>query len=348
MSAIQLLAGDIGGTKTKLAIFSANGGSISLAVEDTFSSGDKPSFESLVREFLSKSGASVKYACFGVAGPVVRGRAKITNLSWVIDEKELSQALDLSSVRLLNDVQATAYYVPFLKREEMRMLNEGKPTSEGTIAVIAPGTGLGEAFLTWNGSGYNSHASEGGHCDYAPTCTSEAALLEYLQQKFKHVSYEKVCSGPGLYDIFSYFHHEENAPTESCSVLLKEISQADDPAPLITEAALSKNPECEICVKTLDTFISILGAEAGNLALKVMATNGVYIGGGIPPRILSALTDSRFMRSFLRKGRMSELLSQMPVKIILTPRAALLGSARYGIDMASSPEVLVREEKVRI
>ncbi len=263
----------------------------------------------------------------------------------MIDEKELSQALDLSSVRLLNDVQATAYYVPFLKRGETRVLNEGKPASEGTIAVIAPGTGLGEAFLTWNGSHYDSHASEGGHCDFAPVSASEAGLLEYLQQKFKHVSYEKVCSGPGLYDIFSYFHLEERVHSESCPVL-KEVSKAEDPAPLITDAALSKNPECVICVKTLDTFISILGAEAGNLALKVLATNGVYIGGGIPARILSALTDGRFMKSFLRKGRMSELVSRMPVKVILTPRAALLGSARYGLDMASSPEVLVREEKV--
>ena len=343
---MQLLAGDIGGTKTKLAIFSSNGGSISLAAEDTFSSGDNPSFENLIREFLSKSGASVKYACFGVAGPVIRGRSKITNLPWVIDEKELSQALDLSSVRLLNDVQAAAYYVPFLKRGETRMLNEGKPPSEGTIAVIAPGTGLGEAFLTWNGSRYDSHASEGGHCDFAPTCSSEAGLLEYLQEKFKHVSYEKVCSGPGLYDIFSYFHHEGGAHTESCPVL-KQVSKAADPAPLITDAALSKNPECEISVKTLDTFISILGAEAGNLALKVLATNGVYIGGGIPIRILSALTDGRFMKSFLKKGRMSELVSRMPVKIILTPRAALLGSARYGLDMASSSGTLVREEEVR-
>ena len=335
---MQLLAGDIGGTKTKLAIFTFNGGSLSLISEDMFSSGNIPSFENLVREFLSKRGASVKYACFGVAGPVIRGRSKITNLSWVMDEKELSHALDLSRVRLLNDVQATAYYVQFLKSEETRLLNEGKPTPEGTIAVIAPGTGLGEAFLTWNGSRYDSHASEGGHCDYAPTTPSEAGLLEYLQQKYKHVSYEDVCSGPGLHDIFSYFHDEKVERGESCSILLKEISQSDDPAPLITDAALSKNPDCEICGKTLDTFISILGAEAGNLALKVLATNGVYIGGGIPPRILSALTDGRFMRSFLRKGRMSELVSMMPVKIILTPRAALLGSARYGMDMASSPE----------
>ena len=195
--------------------------------------------------------------------------------------------------------------MPFLKRDETLLLNEGKSITEGAIAVITPGTGLGEAFLTWNGTRYDSHASEGGHCDFAPTSDSEAGLLEYLKQKFKHVSYEDVCSGPGLEEIFSYLHDEKVTRTESCSLLVKEISESEDQAPLITHAALSKDPDCEICVKTLDIFISILGAEAANLALKVLATNGVYIGGGIPPRIRSALTDGRFMKSFLRKGRMS-------------------------------------------
>jgi glucokinase len=344
---MELLAGDIGGTKTRLAIFSTTEGSMSLVVEDTFSSAEHPNFENLVHEFLTKSKTSVKYGCFGVAGPVIQGNAKITNLPWVINEKKLSKGLNLSSVWLLNDVQATAYYVPFLKRDERYLLNEGKSVPEGTKCVIAPGTGLGEAFLTWNGSHYDSHASEGGHCDFAPTSDSETELLQYLRKKLKHVSYEDICSGPGLEDIFSFFHDEKVERRGSCSLLINEISKADDPAPLITHAALSKNPDCEICVETLETFVSVLGAEAGNLALKVLATNGVYIGGGIPPRIRSALTNGKFMKSFMRKGRMSELLSRMPVNIILTPRAALLGSARYGLEKAGLPAKLVMKEKVR-
>jgi len=276
---LQLLAGDVGATKTKLAIFSSDDPHISAAQESTFPNVEYSSLDTLVQEFLSKVNDSIEFACFGVAGPIFQGSAKLTNLAWVIDEKELSASLKLASVRLLNDLQATAYYVPFLKPKEIETLNRGKPIYGGTIAVIAPGTGLGEAYLAWDGKRYHPHASEGGHGDFAPTNPSEIDLLSHLLSKFKHVSYERVCSGRGLYNIYKYYHESTQSRANGCPAEDK-ISEADDPTPPIVDAALHKKSKCGICVKTLDMFISILGAEAGNLGLKFMATSGVYVGGG--------------------------------------------------------------------
>jgi glucokinase len=327
----MLLAGDIGGTKTSLAIYSPEAGARAPLSEATFPSTQYSNLESLVREFLNQVDMPVERATFGVAGPVVSGRATITNLSWVIDEAELQSALNLSTVRLLNDLEAIGYGVPFLEPEDLHTLNEGQPVSGGAIAVIAPGTGLGEAFLTWDGRRYRSHATEGGHTDFAPTNDRQVGLLRYLLERFDHVSYERVCSGMGLPNIYAYL--KDSGYAEEPAWLAGELAAADDPTPVIVNAALDSERPCELCVATLNVFVSILGAEAGNLALKVLATAGVYLGGGIPPRILSILERGPFMESFRSKGRFSDLMSRMPVHVILNPKVALLGAACHGLGL---------------
>ncbi len=328
----QLLAGDIGGTKTALAIFSSEDGPRTPLVEATFPSADYQSLEALVQKFLAQARRSVDRASFGVAGPVVGGRATVTNLPWVMDEAHLREALNLSSVRLLNDLDAIAHAVPLLQPSDVHTLQVGQPVPRGAIAVIAPGTGLGEAFLTWEGSGYRAHPSEGGHVDFAPSNSLELELLGFLQRRFEHVSYERVCSGRGLPNIYAYF--KETGGAEEPAWLAQRLVAADDPTPVIIDAALGAVP-CELCVTTLNTFVSILGAEAGNLALKVLSTGGVYLGGGIPPRILRTLENGRFLQAFRRKGRMGDLLSRVPVHVILYPKVGLLGAASHGLEQRS-------------
>jgi glucokinase len=327
----MLLAGDIGGTKTSLAIFSPEAGPRAPLVEATFPSADYPSLEAVVRKFLARVDLEVGQASFGVAGPVVGGRAEITNLPWVIEESQLREALYLSSVRLLNDLEAIAHAVPILSPADLHTLSEGQPAPGGAIAVIAPGTGLGEAYLTWDGSRYCPRASEGGHASFAPTTPLQVELLRYLQDRLEHVSYERVCSGQGISNIYAFLKDSGRAAEPAW--LAERLTAADDPAPVIANAALNTERPCELCISTLDTFISILGAEAGNLALKVLATGGVYLGGGIPPRILPALEQGQFMGAFQRKGRLSDLLACMPVHVILNPEAALLGTACYGLEL---------------
>ena len=327
----MLLAGDIGGTKTNLAVFSPEDGPRAPLAETTFPSADYPSLEALVREFLAQVSLPVERASFGVAGPVVASRATITNLPWVMEEAQLQEALNLSSVRLLNDLAAIAHAVPFLEPADLHTLNVGQPTLGGAIAVIAPGTGLGEAFLTWDGTRYRAHASEGGHADFAPTNPFEVELLRYLQDRFEHVSYERVCSGRGLPNVYAYL--KDSGYADEPAWLTEQLAVADDPTPGIVNAALGDERPCELCVATLNAFVSILGAEAGNLALKVLATGGVYLGGGIPPRILPALEQERFMEALRRKGRMSDLLARVPVHVILNPKVALLGAACHGLEL---------------
>jgi len=323
----MLLAGDIGGTKTNLAIFSPEMGWRTPLVEQTFPSSQYPSLEAIAQEFLAQQHFSIDQASFGVAGPVVAGRATITNLPWTMDEQELQKALNIPSVRLLNDLDAIAHAVPFQKPDDLHTLNIGQPVPGGAIAVIAPGTGLGEAFLTWDGSQYQAQTSEGGHADFAPTNAPEIELLRYLQQRYKHVSFERVCSGKGLPNIYIYL--KESGYAEEPLWLAEQLAAASDRAPVIVKAALEKDKEtpADLCVATLNTFVSILGAEAGNLALKVLATGGVYIGGGIPPRILPYLDGERFLQAFRNKGRFTDMLTRIPVHVILNPQIALLGAA---------------------
>ena len=330
----MLLAGDIGGTKTNLAIFSTEAGLYSPLAEQTFPSDEYPSLEALAQEFLQSTsyGDQVTDASFGVAGPVVDGHVKATNLAWEMDETDLCQTLKLERVFLLNDLESIANAVPKLKDEDLVTLNEGRAETGGTIAVIAPGTGLGEGFLTWTGSKYRAHPSEGGHSDFAPTNVLERALLEYWHSRRTHVSYEWVCSGIGIANIYEFLKATERAPEPTW--LADQLSKVEDPTPVIVNTALSG--DVALCDATLDLFIAILGSEAGNLALKLLATGGIYLGGGIPPRILPGLQDGRFMEAFLHKGRFAELLRRMPVKVILNANSALLGAAAYGLEMSGA------------
>jgi glucokinase len=327
----MLLAGDLGATKTSLAIYLPEAGPRYALKEATFLSDRYPNLESLVREFLQQVGVPVEKACFGVAGPVVGGRASITNLGWQMEEKELAEGLHLSAVRLLNDLQAIGYGVPALGTDDLHTLNEGQPVQGGVKAIIAPGTGLGEAFLTWDGHRYQSHATEGGHVDFGPTDDLQSGLLRHLLQRYDHVSYERVCSGMGMPNIYAYL--KDSGHAQEPLWLAEELSTAEDSTPVIVSTALSQERTCELCKATLDTFVSILGAEAGNLALKVLATGGVYLGGGIPPRILSALDNGAFMEAFQAKGRFRELMSRLPVYVILNRKVALLGAARVGLEL---------------
>lgn len=327
----MLLAGDIGGTKTNLAVFSREAGLRSPLVERTYTSSEYPDLETMVEEFLSVTDQPVERACFGVAGPVIKGQVEATNLPWILDENQLQEHLGFSEVRLINDLFAVAQAVPLLEEEDLVTLQAGGQVEAGNRAVIAPGTGLGEAFLTWDGSCYRAYASEGGHTDFAPRDSLELELLRYLQTRYDHVSYERVCSGSGIPNIYQFL--KESGCASEPGWLNERLALASDPTPVIVKAALDPAQSCELCSKTLAVFASILGAEAGNLALKVMATGGVYLGGGIPPRILPILEDPVFLDSFSAKGRFSELLSEVPLHVISNPKAALLGATCCAPDL---------------
>ena len=329
-----LLAGDVGGTKTNLAVYSYGRGLDAPLAEDTLHSSTFPSLDALARHFLTRTGLSVSTACFGVAGPVVDGHARVTNLPWQMDEAALAVDLGVREAHLLNDLESIAHAVPVLHAADLETIQEGAARPEGAIAVIAPGTGLGEAYLTWDGQRHRAHASEGGHADFAPTTAQELALLGYMQKKFTHVSYERVCSGIGIPHLYGFLKDSGAAPEPPW--LAARLAGAKDVTREIMQVALgttedSTVPPSDLCTQTLDLFVSILGAQAGNLALTLLATGGVYLGGGIPPRMLALLHGQNFKAAFLHKGRFAELLQRVPVHVILNPKVALLGAASYGL-----------------
>jgi len=325
----MLLAGDVGGTKTDLAIFSVEGGPHAPLNQAQVHSADYPSLQALVTEFLKDAKTPVERACFDIAGPVIDGRVKITNLPWVIDEASLARDLNLKSVHLMNDLEAVARAVPILRPIDVTTLNVGQPVPKGAIAVIAPGTGLGESFLTWDGSRYVSHSSEGGHADFAPTNDRQISLLKYMLKRFDHVSVEHVCSGIGIPNIYEYLRDVEQVPEDPETSQL--IASAIDRTAAITNSAFDQGKPSERCRATIDTFVSILASEAANMVLKVMATGGIYVAGGIPLHIPRAAEESAFMESFKRKGRFAQFMGSIPVHVILN-RAALVGSAAYGLE----------------
>jgi len=325
----MLIAGDIGGTKTDLAIYSMESGPHAPLAQAQFHSADYPSLQAMVSEFLAQVKVPVAYASFDVAGPVIDGHVKTTNLPWVMDEISLAKDLHLKSVHLMNDLEAVARAVPVLRAIDLVTLNEGQRVARGTIAVIAPGTGLGESFLTWNGSQYLAHSSEGGHSDFAPTDERQIHLLEYLLQRFDHVAVERVCSGIGVPNIYEYLRDAEHIPVRPEVAQL--IASAKDHTKAIVEAASDPNNPSELCRATIKMLASILASEAGNLALKVLATGGVYLAGGVALHMLGALKEPQFMEAFARKGRFKDLMGRIPVHVI-TARAALVGAASFGLE----------------
>ncbi len=326
-----LLAGDIGGTKTVLALFSFEKGPTQPLFEVTYPSNSYSGLDSIITDFFSQADVSAATACFGVAGPVRDGRAVITNLPWQPDTQRLQSSHGFSKATLINDLVATGYAIPHLSQSDIFIINEGINTVEGGIGIIAPGTGLGEAIFTWEGSSYIPVPSEGGHTDFAPISEIELDLLTFLNKRYGHVSYDRICSGRGLPGIYDFIkaHHQLEEP----DWLAEDLATAEDRTPVIVNAALNDTQHCEICNKTVQMFVSILGAEAGNLALKGLTTGGMYLGGGIPPRILPFLKEETFMKSYTGKGRMSYLLHDIPVKVILNSKAALIGAASFGLGL---------------
>lgn len=321
----MLLAGDIGGTKTVLAFFDEHHGLEKPINEQTFPSDDYPSLETIIATYLAQHNVTIAAASFGVAGPVVNNRAQITNLPWIIDAANISAQFNIPTVHLLNDLESIATAVPHLTAPDLVTLNEGEAKPGGTIAVIAPGTGLGEAFLVWDShtNRYIPAPSEGGHAAFGPTTAMQVDLLTYMQGRFGHVSYERVCSGVGIPNLYSFLR-DRNYFVEP-DWLRDQLAAAEDPTPIIVTTG--QQQKADICIAALDLFVEILGGEAGNLAMKVLATGGVYIGGGIPPRILPELQEADFMQAFVYKGRFSNLMRQIPIHVIRNPKVALFGAA---------------------
>ena len=351
----MILAGDIGGTKTYLALYDWKEDRVEPAREEKFFNADFESFEEIVSEFLAQPDApsddfeidedldddsssdniaeppdeTIDAACFGVAGPVIDNRCRATNRPWVIDGNTLITHLDTPKVQLLNDIEALGHGILLLNPDETELVN-GQPLDKGTKVLVAPGTGLGEGILFWDGKRYHPMPSEGGHASFAPTSDLEIDLLRYIRTSYLHVSVERVLSGEGLYMIYQFLRDtKKNEPT-----WFAELLPNGDPPSLITEAALKGKPD--ICVQALELFVSILGAEASNLALKALARGGVYLGGGIVPQILPRLKEKQFTQSFISKGRYKRLLSTLPVHVILNDQAALLGAASMAAQMAHS------------
>ncbi|MGC2696828.1 MAG: glucokinase [Candidatus Angelobacter sp.] len=328
----MILAGDIGGTHTRLGLFNKDGDGLRLESEMIYSSREHSGIAEIVNSFLAFKNVQVGRASFGIAGPVLNGRVSTPNLPWVIDEELLSQESGIASVSLLNDLQAHASGIGDMAPEDFVALNS-VPLGPGNAALIAAGTGLGEAGLYWDGTHRHPFPCEGGHSDFAPRNDLEIALLQYLQKKFGRVSYERVLSGPGLKNIYDFLR--DSSVEQEPPWLRDELAQTPDPAATISQHGLAG--KVTICEHALDIFVSVYGAEAGNLALKLMATGGVFVSGGIATRILPRLTAPAFMRAFVAKGRMQPLLATIPVKIITNDRVGLFGAARYAVSQPDKP-----------
>jgi len=323
VAAIMILAGDIGGTKTNLAIFEVREHALALVAQESFPSGEHAGLKEIAKAFLTQQQLPVDLACFGIAGPVRDGHVDATNLPWAIDAQVLSAHLGVPAVRLLNDLEATAHGISTIAGAKRVCLNPGTPAARGNRAVIAAGTGLGEAGVYWDGRQHQPFACEGGHSDFAPRNELEADLFGHLHRRFGHVAWERVLSGPGLVNLYEFLR-DSGRGTESSQ--LAAALRAGDAAATISAAALSRT--CPLCEAAVDLFVSLYGAEAGNLALKVLATGGVFVGGGIAPHLIERMKAGAFLDAFVAKGRMETLLRSMPVWVLLDPETALWGAAR--------------------
>ncbi len=318
---VRILAGDIGGTNTRLGLFQVARGRFHLLSEKTYPSKKYRGLENILANFL-RDHKVIAAACFGVAGPVTEKVIVATNLPWWVDIQSLQKVLSLKNVEVINDLVANAYGISALEKKDFETLSMGR-SKKGSQALISAGTGLGEAILFWDGKQHVPSPSEGGHAEFGPRNRLEMELFNYLSERFDHVSYERVLSGEGLFHIYQFLKDSKKFGPEP-SWLFDKL-KAEDPAEVISEVAcLRKN---RLCVKALDLFTSIYGAAAGNLALQVMAVGGVYVGGGIAPKIIWKLKDGTFMKAFKDKGRLSRIVAQIPVRVITNERTALLGAA---------------------
>lgn len=328
---MTILAGDIGGTNTRLGIFTAARGPNRPLVIRKYSSQAYAGLEEIVRLFMGTHDVEVQRASFGVAGPIKDNRSAITNLSWVIDGDAIGRATGIGQVALLNDLEAMAYAIVHLDATMLEAINPGVPLPEGVKALIAPGTGLGEVFLTWCGGRYQPHGSEGGHTEFGPRNALEMDLLNYLLQFHEHVSYERICSGMGLPNLYAFLRDTGRYPEPPG--FAQRLARAADPTPVIVNAALNAPHNHPICVAVLELFSAILGAEAGNLAMTVSAYGGMYIGGGIPPRIADYIRSERFLYAFHNKGRLRRMVADIPIYLITQPDTALMGAACHALGL---------------
>ena len=321
----MILAGEIGATGTRLAAFEKEGSRLQLVVEKTYMSQEHSSLSEIIAAFIKAEGIAAHSACFGVAGPVRRGRSKISNLPWVIDSRDLAKQLKLDSVGMINDLEAYAYGIDGLDSKDFVTLNAGSEDAEGNRAVISARTGLGVAGLYWDGFRHHPFACEGGHSDFAPRNALEMELLAYLQKKYGRISYERLLSGPGIKNIYDFLRDAHKA--DEPQWLKDQIAAAQDPPAVISQ--LAQEGKAAICDQTLSIFVSIYGAETGNCALNFLSTGGIFIGGSVAAKNVSRMKDPIFMESFLDKGRMVELLKEIPVTIVLNDDSGIIGAARY-------------------
>jgi glucokinase len=325
----MILAGDIGGTKVNLAFYSVSGQQVTQGVAGNYPSREYASLEEIVKQFLATHNLKPEYACFGIAGPVKKGRAQLTNLPWVVDAHTLARELGLKYAWLINDLEANAYGIAGLSPQDFFTLNEGEAGVKGNAAIISAGTGLGEAGLFWDGNRHHPLACEGGHGDFAPRTDLDVELFRHLRAQFGRVSWERVLSGPGSFNIYRFLR--DTGRGEEPAWLTEELRNGDPPF-VITRAGLEG--KCELCIQALDLFVNYYGAEASNLALKIMSMGGLYVGGGIAPKIINKLKDGNFMKAFCATGRMKTLMEAMPVYVILNDRTALIGAARLAAAQA--------------
>ena len=319
----MILAGDVGATNTRLGWFDVRNGALAPGVTRIYESRQEASLEGIVATFLGESPGAVRLACLGIAGPVRDGRVEGANLPWIVDARSLAQRFGLERVLLVNDLEANAWGLAALSDGDFAVLQHGRPIPTGNAAVISAGTGLGQAGLAWDGQRHRPVASEAGHADWAPQDDLQTALWRFLTAEVGHVSVERVLSGPGLHNIYRFLRDAQGLAEPDW---LAEALRREEPAPLISRAGLEGR--AEICVRALELFVRIYGAEAGNLGLRMLATAGVYLGGGIAPRILPVLRGPAFLAAFASKGRVRSLLEDIPVRVVLNDRAALLGAAR--------------------
>ena len=340
----MILAGDVGGTKVHLALYNFAGGQLAAVRDHKFPATEYATLDEVVKAFLAQAGETkeeIVAACFGCPGPVRDGRLKLTNLPWTLDERDLQKSLEIEHIFLINDLEANGYGIPELAAESVFTLHQGDASSVGHRGLVSAGTGLGEALLIWDGKKrrHTPLPSEGGHCDFAPRNDREIELLNYLRRRLKgRVSFERVVSGIGIKNVYAFLRDDQKMEEPAW---LRERMAVEDPNAVIGQSA--EDGSSEICFETLQIFTSAFGAEAGNVALKVLAMGGIYLGGGIAPKILKTMRDGEFMQAFLDKGRLSPLLEALPVRIILDDTCALLGAAAFA--EARAAEISGRSER---
>ena len=327
-----LLVGDIGGTNARLALVSSSSGAERPLRHATMPSARYAGAEELITEFLRDAAVRVDGVVLAVAGPVVAGRAALSNLGWVVEEQALRDVVGVADVRLLNDLVALATAIPHLGPGALRTLQTGVREPGGAIAVVAPGTGLGESFLVWDGARYHPHPSEGGHSDFAPTDALQIELLEWMRHRVDHVSFERVCSGRALPDLYDFLVQRDGSMSPRDAA---EAASGPNRTPAIVRAAFDELEPCARSRAAVDLFVEILAAEAGNAAIRVMATGGVYLAGGMPRRMLAALATTAVLERFRRKGRLTPVLERTPLHVVTQPNIALLGAAYHALSAAA-------------